>query len=122
MDGSCVPTTKDRWQGIQAGPQPDRTQRQQAFWTLVDQQAACLFRCPSRLAAKEQAIAWANRWRAHAPLAVQQFMIDLSNSLTFYDLPKELWKRARTNNPWNDSSARCGYAYARWAATTTTKP
>lgn len=73
------------------GPQP--------FRSAMTRQAACIFRCPSRLAAKEQALAWTRRWRAHAPLAVQQFMIDLNNSLTFYDLPKELWRRARTNNP-----------------------
>ena len=69
------------------------------FRNAMVKQAACIFRCPSRLAAKDQAIAWAHRWRAQAPWPVQQFMIDLTNSLTFYDLPKELWKRARTNNP-----------------------
>lgn len=69
------------------------------FRNAMVKQAARLFRCPSRLAAKDQAIAWANRWRPHDPWAVQQFMIDLNNSLTFYDLPKDLWKRARTNNP-----------------------
>jgi transposase-like protein len=69
------------------------------FRNAMVKQAACIFRCPSRPAARGQALAWAHRWRTHDPWAVQQFMIDLSNSLTFYDLPKELWKRARTNNP-----------------------
>jgi len=75
----------------QIGPQPYRAD--------MVRQAACVFRCPSRPAAREQALAWAHRWRPQAPWPVQQFMIDLTNSLTFYDLPKELWKRARTNNP-----------------------
>ena len=85
LDGSSVP----------AG----RADRQEAFGTLIDRQAACIFRCPSRLAANEQALAWADRWRPYAPWPVQQFMIDLTNGLSFYDLPKEQWRRARTHNP-----------------------
>jgi len=74
----------------QIGPTP--------FRSAMVRQAARIFRCPSRLAAKDQALAWANRWQTLAPCPVQQFMIDLTNSLTFYDLPKDLWKRPRTNN------------------------
>ena len=51
------------------------------------------------LAAGDAARAWADRWRAVAPWAVEQFMDGLEDSLMFYALPKSWWKRARTNNP-----------------------
>ena len=62
-------------------------------------QAGCIFRCPSRPAAIDAAVAWAKRWRSVSPWAVQQFMDGLTNSLSFYDLPKDWWIRSRTNNP-----------------------
>jgi len=46
-------------------------------------EAACIFRCPSRLAASDAAAAWAERWRGQAPWAVQQFMDGLEDSLMF---------------------------------------
>lgn len=69
------------------------------FRDLMLAEAACLFRCPSRLAAYDAAVAWTRRWRSDSPWAVQQFVNGLSDSLTFYSLPKEWWSRARTNNP-----------------------
>ncbi|MCJ7544764.1 MAG: IS256 family transposase [Phycisphaerae bacterium] len=62
-------------------------------------EAACVFRCPSRPAAVETAAAWARRWKSQAPWAVQQFLTDLQDSLRFYNLPKDWWRRVRTNNP-----------------------
>ena len=62
-------------------------------------EAACIFRCPSQQAALEQAAVWAKRWKTINPWAVQQFLSDLQDSLRFYNLPKDLWRRARTNNP-----------------------
>jgi transposase-like protein len=61
--------------------------------------AAEIFRCPTKLAAQERSLAWAGQWRQRAAWAVQQFMDDLDDSLMFYSLPKDWWKRVRTNNP-----------------------
>jgi len=69
------------------------------FRDLMVAEAGCIFRCPSKLAAEDAAVAWAKRWRSLAPWAVQQFMDGLEDSLTFYNLPSEWWTRARTNNP-----------------------
>ncbi|MFH1419685.1 MAG: IS256 family transposase [Planctomycetota bacterium] len=62
-------------------------------------EAACIFRCPSRQAALDAAVAWVQRWKPRAPWAVQQFADGLTDSLTFYNLPKTWWRRVRTNNP-----------------------
>jgi len=62
-------------------------------------EAACIFRCPSRQAAVDAAVAWARRWKPTAGWAVHQFMTDLRDSLRFYNLPEDCWRRARTNNP-----------------------
>lgn len=69
------------------------------FRDLLVAEAACIFRCPSKLAAAETAAAWAKRWRPRSLWAVQQFMDGLENSLMFYSLPQSWWKRVRTNNP-----------------------
>lgn len=61
--------------------------------------AACIFRCPSKLAAVDEAVAWAKSWKAINPYAVQCFLENLSDSLSFYELPKNCWRRVRTNNP-----------------------
>mgnify|MGYP001034740577 CR=1 FL=1 len=70
-----------------------------AYRDAMVAEAACLFRCPSRLAALEAATAWRERWESTAPIAVAHFLEDLSDSLSFYDLPVNWWKRVRTNNP-----------------------
>jgi len=62
-------------------------------------EAACIFRCPSRAAAIDAALAWTGRWKASAPWAVQHFMTDLTDSLRFYSLPEHWWRSIRTNNP-----------------------
>ena len=62
-------------------------------------QAGNIFRCPSRLAAVDAAVAWTKRWKRLSPWAVQQFMDSLADSLTFYNLPRDWWRRSRTNNP-----------------------
>lgn len=69
------------------------------FRDLMVAEAACIFRCPSKLAAAEAAAAWAKRWRPRGLWAIQQFMDGLENSLMFYSLPQSWWKRVRTNNP-----------------------
>jgi len=69
------------------------------FRDLMVVEAACIFRCPSRQAAGDAAAAWALRWRAKAPSAVQTFMDGLEDSLMFYNLPQVWWRRTRTNNP-----------------------
>ena len=69
------------------------------FRDLMVAEAGCIFRCLSKLAAEDAAVAWAKRWKPLAPWAVQQFMDGLANSLTFYTLPSDWWTRARTNNP-----------------------
>jgi transposase-like protein len=61
-------------------------------------QASCIFRCPTKLAALDQAHAWQKRWGQIAPGPVQSFMEGLSDSLAFYSLPETWWKRTRTNN------------------------
>ena len=69
------------------------------FRYLMAAEAGCIFRCPSRRVALDIAIAWARRWKPLAPWAVQQFMDGLGDSLMFYRLPENWWKRVRTNNP-----------------------
>jgi transposase-like protein len=66
-------------------------------WHMV-KQASNIFRCPTKLAAVDQAVAWARQWRQREPWAVRQFMTDLTDSLLFYSLPKAWWRTARTNN------------------------
>jgi len=66
---------------------------------LMTAEAACIFRCPSRRAAADAAAAWARRWRDVDPHAAQQFMNGLEDSLMFYQLPQQWWRRTRTNNP-----------------------
>jgi hypothetical protein len=62
-------------------------------------EAACIFRCASRQAAADAAVAWRRRWKNRNPWAVQQFADGLEDSLMFYNLPAEWWRRVRTNNP-----------------------
>ena len=57
------------------------------------------FRCPSRRAAVDAALAWTRRWKHLAAWVVQHFMTDLSDSLRSYNLPKHWRRRVRTNNP-----------------------
>jgi putative transposase len=69
------------------------------YRNLMTAEAACIFRCPSKLAAEDAAAAWAKRWKPLSPWAVQQFVDDLEDTLMFYNLPSAWWKRVRTNNP-----------------------
>jgi transposase-like protein len=62
-------------------------------------QAACIFRCPSREAALDAAGLWRQRWQTTDPVAVAHFIEGLNESVNFYDLPMNWWKRVRTNNP-----------------------
>lgn len=62
-------------------------------------EAGCIFRCPSRSAALDQAAQWRERWQKHAGYAVYQFLEGLNESLSFYNLSEKWWKRTRTNNP-----------------------
>lgn len=62
-------------------------------------EAACIFRCPSREAALDAAGRWRQRWDPIDPVAVDHFLENLSDSVNFYDLPMNWWKRVRTNNP-----------------------
>ena len=66
-------------------------------WQMV-KEASNIFRCPTKLAAIDQAVIWARSWRDRDPWAVGQFMSDIGDSLMFYSLPKDWWKRVRTNN------------------------
>jgi putative transposase len=61
-------------------------------------QASGIFRCKTKMAAADRARIWQKRWRDVAPWAVQNFMNGLSDSLAFYALPENWWKRTRTNN------------------------
>ena len=61
-------------------------------------EAARIFRCASRLAAVDAAKAWIARWKDVNPWAVRNFADRLTDSLTFYNLPKDWWRRTRTNN------------------------
>ena len=69
------------------------------FRDLMVAEASCIFRCRSKSAARDAAVAWAKRWKLLAPWAVQGFVDGLANSLTFYSLPSDWWTRTRTNNP-----------------------
>jgi len=69
------------------------------FRDMMASEAGCIFRCPGSQAALDTAIAWTRRWKSLAPWAVQKFMDGLSDSLMFYRLPENWWKRVRTNNP-----------------------
>ena len=62
-------------------------------------EAACVFRCLSREAALDAAGLWRQRWHRTDPVAVIHFLEGLSDSVNFYDLPMNWWKRVRTNNP-----------------------
>jgi len=66
-------------------------------WQMV-KEASNIFRCPTKLAAVDQARAWISQWRRMEPCAVQRFAQDLGDSLMFYSLPKNWWKKVRTNN------------------------
>lgn len=61
-------------------------------------EASNIFRCPTRLAAVDQGRAWASQWRELEPSAVGRFTEDLIDSLMFYSLPEQWWRRVRTNN------------------------
>ena len=61
--------------------------------------AARIFRCPSKPAAVDAAVRWAKDWKAVSPYAVQCFLENLCDSLSFYEMPKDWWIRIRTNNP-----------------------
>ena len=61
-------------------------------------EASNIFRCPTKLAAVDQVCAWVGQWRQREPWAVQQFMGDINDSLMFYSLPKDWWRKVRTNN------------------------
>ena len=62
-------------------------------------EAACVFRCESLGGALDTVAAWRVRWERTNPLAVDQFVHGIRDSLSFYELPKQWWKRVRTNNP-----------------------
>ena len=62
-------------------------------------QACRIFRAPSKLAAVDAAKQWIGLWRTVAPQAVARFADRLADSLTFYEFPKDQWRRLRTNNP-----------------------
>lgn len=72
---------------------------QEPYRNQMVREAACIFRCPSKPAAVETACGWAKRWKDIAPYAAQCFLENLSDSLSFYELPQEWWRRIRTNNP-----------------------
>ena len=65
----------------------------------MTRQAGNIFRANSKLAARDLADAWAQRWRPQAAWAVQCFMDGLGDSLMFYTLPEAWWRSTRTNNP-----------------------
>ena len=69
------------------------------FRDLMVAEAGCIFRCPSKQAAVDTAIAWTGRWKLLSPWAVKEFMDGLTDSLSFYSLPSDWWRRTRTNNP-----------------------
>jgi putative transposase len=73
------------------GDQPYRDQ--------MVEEASCIFRCPSKPAAVDAAVGWAKRWKSVHPYPVQCFLENLSDSLSFYELPQDWWRRVRTNNP-----------------------
>ena len=62
-------------------------------------QASRIFRHPSCQAAADAGRVWFKRWRPVAPAAAMWFIDGLEDSLMFYTLPKEWWRRTRTNNP-----------------------
>jgi putative transposase len=62
-------------------------------------EAARAFRCPSKRAAVEAAVAWGKRWGPVNSGATRQFLEGLEYSLMFYNLPADRWRRVRTNNP-----------------------
>jgi putative transposase len=66
-------------------------------WQMV-KEASNIFRCPTKLAAVDQACAWAGQWRHREPWAVGRFMNEIGNNLMFYSLPKDWWRRTRTKN------------------------
>jgi len=69
------------------------------FRDLMLAEAACIFRSPSKLAAADAAAAWAKRCKPLSPWAVKEFMDGLTDSLSFYSLPSDWWRRTPTNNP-----------------------
>lgn len=72
---------------------------EQPYRNQMVKEASHIFRCPSKPAAVDTAVEWVKRWKPTAPYAVQCFLESLSDSLTFYELPKTWWRRTRTNNP-----------------------
>lgn len=75
----------------------ERVGRTPQGWRMV-REAAKIFRASSRSTAAEVALAWEKRWWRQTPEAVAWFMAELSESLTFYDLPQRWWRAARTTN------------------------
>jgi len=69
-----------------------------AYRREMVKEASNIFRCPTKLAAVDQACKWASQWRDCEPWAVQRFVSDIGDSLMFYSLPKDWWRMVRTNN------------------------
>ena len=61
-------------------------------------EAGRIFRCVSLEVAQEAAEAWRRRWQAYEPTVARWFMESLADSLTFYHLPKQWWRRTRTTS------------------------
>jgi len=57
-----------------------------------------IFAAPSRHEAIHRFKTWKNHWEIEEPAAVKCLAKDLRECLTYYDLPKEHWKRIRTTN------------------------
>ncbi|RPI60062.1 MAG: hypothetical protein EHM48_07860 [Planctomycetaceae bacterium] len=81
--------------------------RLQTLWRVVGnkphrlekvKEASDIFRCPTKLAAVDQACKWAGQWRHLELWAVQQVMNDIDDSLMFYSLPEDWWRKVRTSN------------------------
>jgi len=57
-----------------------------------------IFSAPSRAEAIHRFKAWKKHWEIEEPSAVKCLAKDLRECLTYFDLPKEHWKRIRTTN------------------------
>jgi transposase-like protein len=54
-----------------------------AYRREMVKEASNIFRCPTKLAAVDQACKWASQWRDCEPWAVQRFVSDIGDSLIF---------------------------------------
>lgn len=64
----------------------------------VGQELSAVYQADSKDQALQRFEAFCKRWYIAEPKAVESFRFHFERTLTYYDFPKELWRKIRTNN------------------------